>query len=73
MAVGGVTFPSWERAFGWRATGARTDTVGGREVTTVFYANSRGQRIGYAIAAGPRPGGQRRRGGMARRRPPTGC
>ena len=51
-AVEGVAFPYWEDRFGWRATGARTDRVGGRAVTTVFYANDRAQRIGYAIFAG---------------------
>jgi hypothetical protein len=59
-AVDGVAFPYWEDGFGWRATGARMDHVDGRTVTTVFYANRAGQRIGYAIVAGtpaPRPGG----------------
>src|SRR5579872_7515156 len=37
---------------GWRAVGARTDTVGGRVVTTVLYADRRGRRIGYSIVAG---------------------
>ncbi len=55
-AVGGVAFPNWEPAFGWRTTGVRSDSVGGRQVTTVFYADGRGQRVGYAIAAGPAPG-----------------
>jgi hypothetical protein len=50
--VDGVWFPYWEDRFGWRAIGSRTDHVGGRTVRTVFYANSRGQRIGYAIVAG---------------------
>jgi hypothetical protein len=60
VAVDGVAFPYWEDRFGWRSTGARTDRIGGRPVTTVFYANGRGQRIGYAIVAGtpaPRVGG----------------
>ncbi len=52
VAVDGVAFPYWEERFGWRATGARTDTVGGRTVTTVFYAGSGGSRIGYAIVGG---------------------
>jgi hypothetical protein len=59
--VDGVAFPYWEDHFGWRSTGARRDTIGGRSVMTVFYANSAGQQIGYAIVAGkpaPRlPGG----------------
>ena len=59
-AVDGVKFPYWEDRFGWRSTGARTDRVDGRAVTTVFYADSSGRRIGYAILAGtpaPRIGG----------------
>jgi hypothetical protein len=51
-SVQGVHFPYWEEHFGWRSTGQRTDRVAGRAVTTVFYANGRGQRIGYAIVAG---------------------
>jgi hypothetical protein len=51
-AVGGVRFPYWEGSVGWRATGLRHDRAGGRAITTVFYGNSRGQRLGYAIVAG---------------------
>jgi hypothetical protein len=54
-SVGGVAFPYWEERFGWRGSGARSDTLGGRGVTTVFYSNPSGQRIGYAIVAGPAP------------------
>jgi hypothetical protein len=50
--VDGVAFPYWEDHFGWRSTGARTDHVGGRDVMTVFYSNSSGRQIGYAIVAG---------------------
>jgi len=51
-AVEGVAFPYWGGRLGWHSTGSRTDRIGGRTVTTVFYANGRGQRIGYAIVAG---------------------
>jgi hypothetical protein len=51
-SVDGVSFPYWGEHFGWRSTGSRTDRVGGRTVTTVFYANASGRRIGYAIVAG---------------------
>lgn len=51
-AVDGVAFPYWEERFGWRSSGARQDRVGGRTVTTVFYRDNAGQRIGYAIVAG---------------------
>jgi hypothetical protein len=50
--VEGVAFPYWDDRFGWRSTGERTDRVDGRAVTTVFYAGSHGQWIGYAIVAG---------------------
>jgi hypothetical protein len=59
-AVDGVVFPDWEDGLGWRATGARVDRIDGRTVTTVFYADRAGRRIGYAIVAGtpaPRSGG----------------
>jgi hypothetical protein len=52
VAVDGVAFPYWKERFGWRATGTRTDTIGGRGVRTVFYSGPRGRRIGYAILAG---------------------
>ena len=51
-AVDGVPFPYWGERFGWRSTGTRSDLIDGRTVTTVFYANGGGQRIGYAILAG---------------------
>jgi hypothetical protein len=51
-AVDGVSFPYWRDHFGWRSTGSRTDRIGGRAVTTVFYADAQGRRIGYAIVAG---------------------
>jgi hypothetical protein len=59
-AVDGVPFPYWGERFGWHSTGARADRIDGRTVTTVFYANSDGQRVGYAIFAGaptPKTGG----------------
>ena len=51
-AVEGVPFPYWEERFGWRSIGARTDRLAGRAVMTVFYMDTRGRRIGYAIVAG---------------------
>jgi hypothetical protein len=54
-AVDGVSFPYWGERFGWRSTGSRTDRIGGRTVMTVFYADGRGRRIGYAIVSGPAP------------------
>ncbi len=52
VAVDGVAFPYWKERFGWRATGTRSDTLGGRRVTTVFYSGPHGRRIGYAIVGG---------------------
>jgi hypothetical protein len=52
LRVGGIAFPYYGRTAGWKATGARTDTLGGRRVVTVFYT-ARGHRVGYAIVAGP--------------------
>jgi hypothetical protein len=52
VAVDGVPFPYWGERFGWRSTGMRSDQMAGRAVTTVFYANADGRRIGYAILAG---------------------
>jgi hypothetical protein len=52
VAVDGVAFPYWKERFGWRASGTRTDTIGGRNVTTVFYSGPHGRRIGYAIVGG---------------------
>jgi hypothetical protein len=51
--VEGVAFPYWEEHLGWRATGARTDTVAGRPARTVFYTDAHGRRVGYAIVGGP--------------------
>lgn len=52
ISAAGIPYPYWERRFGWRTTGARSDRLGGRSITTVFYANSSGWRIGYSIVSG---------------------
>ncbi|HEY7952744.1 MAG TPA: hypothetical protein VID70_07130 [Solirubrobacteraceae bacterium] len=52
ISTEGIAYPYWNRRFGWQTAGARSDTLGGRRVTTVFYANASGQRIGYSIVAG---------------------
>jgi anti-sigma factor RsiW len=49
--VGGVPFPSWRKKFGWRTTGERADSLGGRDTATVFYAK-KGKRVGYTIVDG---------------------
>lgn len=56
ISADGIAYPYWGRRFGWHAAGARTDTVGGRTVTTVFYSSTSSgatRRIGYAIVGGP--------------------
>jgi len=52
LTAAGIPFPTWGAQKGWTASGARTDTVGGRKVTTVFYTSPSGKRIGYAITDG---------------------
>jgi hypothetical protein len=51
-SVEGVAYPYWGGQPGWQASGARTDRLGARTITTVFYGDRRGRRIGYAIVAG---------------------
>ncbi len=51
LAVEGVPFPHWAKKFGWKATGVRADTIGGRQATTVFYEKA-GRMIAYTIVAG---------------------
>jgi hypothetical protein len=46
-----MSFPYWEDAFGWHATGARADRMDGRLLTTVFYRRG-AARIAYTIVAG---------------------
>jgi hypothetical protein len=56
LRAAGIPFPAWDRR-GWTTAGTRTDTVGGRRITTVFYKSPSGRRIGYAITSGaPLPG-----------------
>ena len=52
MTAAGIPFPAWGAQRGWTASGARTDTVDGRQITTVFYTGRHGDRIGYAITDG---------------------
>ena len=52
LSAAGIPFPAWGPQAGWTANGARTDTVDGRKITTVFYTGRNGARIGYAITNG---------------------
>jgi hypothetical protein len=47
--IDGLHFPKPD---GWRAVGARTDKIDGRETRTVFYEKD-GTRIAYTIVASP--------------------
>lgn len=51
-SAAGISFPYWGGGLGWQAAGVRTDTVGGRTVTTVFYTDRDARRIGYSIVSG---------------------
>jgi hypothetical protein len=51
-AVQGVPFPEWDRAFRWRAAGARRDELAGRPATTVFYDRPGAGRLAYTIVGG---------------------
>jgi hypothetical protein len=52
ISAEGIAYPYWNRRFGWQTAGVRSDRLGGHMVTTVFYANASGQRIGYSIVDG---------------------
>jgi hypothetical protein len=47
----GVAFPNWAAKFGWKASGRRTDELGGHATTTVFY-DKQADKIAYTIVAG---------------------
>jgi hypothetical protein len=47
----GLTYPYWKDRFGYRAVGVRYDRLGGRRITTVFYAH-RSSRVAYVIVSG---------------------
>jgi len=52
MRVGAISFPDWEKKFGWRAVGSRKNEVAGRTVKTVYYRNPDGAQLGYSVLAG---------------------
>jgi hypothetical protein len=52
LTAAGIPFPAWGPQKGWTVSGARTDKVNGRRITTVFYTGRHGNRIGYAITDG---------------------
>jgi hypothetical protein len=51
-AVQGQAFPNWSTAFDWTASGRRSDKLGGRPITTVFYRDDNATTLGYSIVAG---------------------
>jgi hypothetical protein len=56
--VENLVFPDWQAKFDWEAVGRRDDTLSGRAVTTVFYRNPDGARLGYAVVSGDELGGE---------------
>jgi hypothetical protein len=56
--VGALEFPDWQQKFGWKAVGRRNNDLSGRPVTTVYYRNPDGARLGYAVVAGHPLGGR---------------
>jgi hypothetical protein len=52
VKVDRISFPDWQEKFGWKAVGRRDDELSGRTVTTVFYRNPKGERLGYAVVGG---------------------
>jgi anti-sigma factor RsiW len=50
--VGSVYFPDWTQRYGWRATGQRTDRIGGRLAETVYY-QGHNDTVAYTIVAAP--------------------
>lgn len=52
ISSGSVTFPDW-KDIEWPASGMRTDQLGDRSITTVFYVRE-GRTVGYSIVAGRR-------------------
>jgi hypothetical protein len=56
--VGNLKFPDWQQKFGWQAVGKRDDSLSDRPVTTVFYRNPEGARLGYTVVSGDPLGGK---------------
>jgi anti-sigma factor RsiW len=52
QSVGEVYFPNWATGFGWRAVGARSDSLGGHRAVTVYY-EWKGKRVAYTIVSAP--------------------
>jgi len=52
LTAAGIPFPNYGSSDLWAASGARTDRLDGRTVTTVFYSDRTGDQVGYAIASG---------------------
>ena len=52
VSAAGIPFPNWAATSRWASSGARTDRIGGRTVTTVFYRNPKGVKVGYSISSG---------------------
>jgi hypothetical protein len=53
MDVENVYFPDWNRQFGWKAVGQRSDRVNGRAALTVYYQWHHNETIAYTIVGAP--------------------
>jgi hypothetical protein len=51
VQAAGVPYPNWLSKYRWRAAGMRTDGIGDRTATTVFYRHGR-RSIAYTIVSG---------------------
>lgn len=52
-SIAGIQFPEYETDFGWKAIGARRDTVDGRDALTVIYTKG-GTGVHYTVVDGDR-------------------
>ncbi len=50
--VEGVAFPAWSGDLPWRASGERSDALGGRPAATVYYSGPGSARLAYTIVGG---------------------
>jgi hypothetical protein len=51
VQAAGVPYPDWLAKYGWRAVGMRSDGLGDRTATTVFYGRGK-HTIAYTIVSG---------------------
>jgi hypothetical protein len=52
VKVGKLHFPNWQADGGWRSVGQRSDRIGNRTATTVYYTTG-ASRVAYSIVSSP--------------------